>query len=112
MGLDSKLALLLLERKYPSLSIIFEDALEVEENICASRRIPEQFDFENHHLPEPDKHQYDSYFEQEDNEYEAYLEQQQACELLSDLELYSSMFSKYSQDRYEYVFYDQFANQD
>ena len=63
MGLHSKLALLLLERKYSSLSILFEDALEVEENICASRRIPEQFDFENHHLPEPDKHQYDSDFE-------------------------------------------------
>ena len=39
MGLHSKLALLLLERKSSSLSIIFEDALEVEENICASRRI-------------------------------------------------------------------------
>jgi len=37
MGLHSKLALLLLERKYSSLSILFEDALEVEENICASR---------------------------------------------------------------------------
>ena len=40
MGLHSKLALLLLERKYSSLSILFEDDLEVEENICASRRIP------------------------------------------------------------------------
>ena len=56
MGLHSKLALLLLERKYSSLSIMFEDALEVEENICASRRIREQLDFENHHLPEPDKY--------------------------------------------------------
>ena len=54
---------------------MFEDALEVEENICASRRIPEQLDFENHHLPEPDKYQYDSYFEQEDYESEADLEQ-------------------------------------
>ena len=57
MGLHSKLALIPLERKYSSLSIMFEDALEVEENICASRRILEQFDFENHHLPELDKHQ-------------------------------------------------------
>ena len=112
MGLHSKLALLLLERKSSSLSILFEDALEVEENICASRKIPEQFDFENHHLPELDKHQYESYFEQEDYESEAYLEQQQACELLLDLESDSSLFAKYSQDRYESGFYDQFANQD
>ena len=63
MGLHSKLALLLLERKYSSLSIMFEDALEVEENICASRKIPEQFDFKNHNLPEPDKDQYESDFE-------------------------------------------------
>ena len=41
MGLHSKLALLLLESKSSSLSIMFEDALEVEENICASRKIPE-----------------------------------------------------------------------
>ena len=68
MGLHSKLALLLLERKYSSLSIMFEDALEVEENICASRRIPEQLNFENHHLPQLDKYQYDSDFEQEDYE--------------------------------------------
>ena len=81
-------------------------------NICASRRIPEQFDFENHHLPEPDKHQYDSDFEQEDYEFEADLEQQQACELLSNLESNSSVFAKYSQDRYEFGFYDHFANQD
>ena len=74
MGLHSKLALLLLERKSSSLSIMFEDALEMEKNICASRRIPKQFDFENHHLPEPDKHQYDLDFEQEDYEFEAELE--------------------------------------
>ena len=110
MGLHSKLALLLLERKSSSLSILFEDALEVEEKICASRRIPEPFDFENHHLPKPDKHQYDSDFEQEYYDSEAYLEQQQACELLLDLELDSSVFANYSQDRYEFGFYDQFAN--
>ena len=45
---------------------MFEDALEVEEKNCASKRSLEQFDFENHHLPEPDKHQYESDFEQED----------------------------------------------
>jgi hypothetical protein len=48
MGLHSKLALLLLERKSSSLSSLFEDALEVEENIYASRKIQEQVDFENH----------------------------------------------------------------
>ena len=84
----------------------------MEENICASRRILEQLDFENHHLLEPDKYQYDSYFEQEDYESEADLEQQQACELLSDLESDSSVFANYYQDRYESGFYDQFANQD
>jgi hypothetical protein len=39
MELHSKLSLLLLERKSSSLSILFEDALEVEENIHVSRRI-------------------------------------------------------------------------
>ena len=76
------------------------------ENICSSRRIPEQFDFENHHLPEPYKYQYDSDFEQEYYESEANLEQQQAYELFSDLESDSSVFEKYSQDRYESRFYD------
>ena len=109
MGLHSKLALLLLERKSSSLSILFEDALEVEEKICASRRIPEQLDFKNHHLPEPDKYQYDSDFEQEDYDSEADLEQYQACELFSDLESDSSVFEKYSQDRYESRFYEYFA---
>jgi hypothetical protein len=41
MGLHSELSLLLLERKSSSLSVLFEDALEVEENICASRRTNE-----------------------------------------------------------------------
>ena len=55
MGLHSKLALLLLERKSSSLSIMFEDSLEVEENICASRKIPEQVEVENHFLLGPAK---------------------------------------------------------
>ena len=83
MGLHSKLSLLLLERKSSSLSIMFEDALEVEENICASRRIPEQFDFENHHLPELDKCQYSSYFEQEGDDYESVSEQQPTTKIIS-----------------------------
>jgi hypothetical protein len=40
MGLHSKLVLLL-ERKTSSLRSLFEDALEVEENIYASRKIQE-----------------------------------------------------------------------
>jgi hypothetical protein len=47
MGLHSKLSLLLLEKKSSSLSSLFEDALEVEENMYASRRIRKQDDFEN-----------------------------------------------------------------
>ena len=42
--------------------------------MCASRRILEKLDFENHHLPEQDKHLYDSDFEQEDYDSKAYLE--------------------------------------
>ena len=53
---------------------MFEDALEVEENICVSRRIPKQLDFKNHHLLELDKYQYDSDFEQKDYESEVDLE--------------------------------------
>jgi hypothetical protein len=38
-GIHSQLALLLLEKNSSSLSRLFEDALEVDENIYASRRI-------------------------------------------------------------------------
>jgi hypothetical protein len=38
------------------------------------------------------------------------LEQHQACESISYLNLNSSTFAKYSDDRYESEFYDQFAN--
>jgi hypothetical protein len=109
MGLHSKLALLLLERKSSSLSIMFEDALEVEENICASRRIPEQVDVENHYLLEPVECQYSSDFEQEDNDYEAVSKQQQATKIISDCESNSSSFAEYSRDRYSCKIYDQFT---
>ena len=62
MGLQSKLDILLLERKSSSLNILFEDALEVEENIYASRRILEQVDFENHHLTKPTECENISFF--------------------------------------------------
>jgi hypothetical protein len=111
MGLQSKLSLLLLERKSLSLNILFEDALEVEENICASRRIPEQVDFENHHLPEPTECQYSSESEQEGSEYETDMEQQPEGEYISDSESDSSVCAEYSRDRYESEVYDQFVNQ-
>jgi hypothetical protein len=110
MGLHSELSLLLLERKSSSLRQLFEDAEEVEENICASRRIRDRDCFENLHAHEQEECQYSSYFEQEGNECEADLEQQQACEIISDSDLNSSTFAEYSRDRYACEFYNQFAN--
>ena len=52
MAQHSEIFLLLLERKSSSLRSLFEDAQGVEENICASRRIQEQGDFENLHAHE------------------------------------------------------------
>jgi hypothetical protein len=109
MGLHSELALFLLERKSSSLKILFEDALEIEENIIVSRRIREQADFENLHLLEPAECQYNSDFEQEGNDYEAVLEQQQAAETTSDCESNSSTFAEYSRNRYSCKIYDQFT---
>ena len=65
MGLHSKLSLLLLERRSSLLSNLFEDALGVEENICASRRIQEWVKFENLYAHEKTECQYVSEFEQE-----------------------------------------------
>jgi hypothetical protein len=76
MGLHSKLALLLLEWKSPSLTQLFEDAQEVEENICASKWIRIQVDFENMQAHEQAECQYTSDFEQASNEVEEDLEQQ------------------------------------
>jgi hypothetical protein len=90
---------------------LFENALEVEENICASRSIRERVVFENLHIQQQAECQYDSDFEQEGNECETELEQQRACEFILDSDLDSSIFAEYSRDRYEPEVYDQFANQ-
>ena len=63
IGLHSELALLLLERKSSSLTQLFEDAQEVEENIRASRWIRIQVDFEKMRAHEQVERQYTSYFE-------------------------------------------------
>jgi hypothetical protein len=46
-GIHSQLSLLLSKRNSSSLSRLFKDALEVDENIYASRRIRKKYDFEN-----------------------------------------------------------------
>jgi hypothetical protein len=104
-----KTSLLLLERKSSSLSSLFEDALEVEENIYASRRIRKQADFENLKKFEPTECQYSSESEQEGNDYEAVLEQQQATKIISDCESDSSTLAEHSRDRYSCKIYDQFT---
>ena len=73
----------------------------MEENICTSRRIQEQDEFENMHAHEQIGCQYNSYLEQDGNDHEVDLEKQQACELISDLGQNSSIFVEYSRDRYE-----------
>jgi hypothetical protein len=93
MGLHSKLSLLLLENKSSSLSSLFEDALEVEENIHASRKIQDQVDFKNMHLLKQTKCEYVSKLEQESNECEAVLEQKQAGKFISDCKSNSSTFT-------------------
>lgn len=111
MGLHSQLFLLLLEINSSSLSRLFEDALEVEENIYASRRIWEHIDFENLHLLEPTECQYSSDFEQEGNNYEADSEQQQAGDFILNYKSDSSVFADGSMDKYACKVYDQFENQ-
>jgi hypothetical protein len=111
MGLHSDLVLLLLERNSSSLTQLFEDAQEVEENICASRRIRGRDFFENLQAHEQEECHYTSDFEQENNEVGTVLEQQRVCELFLDSDLNFSTVSEYSRDRYESEVYDQFANQ-
>jgi hypothetical protein len=82
MGLHSELSLLLLERKSSSLSSLFEDALEVEENIMLPGGSKSGFDFENiadMYLNQQNVSVFQN-LRQEDNECEAVLAQQQACE--------------------------------
>jgi len=109
--LHSELALFLLERKSSSLSQLFENAQEVEENIRASRRIQMQDDSENLQTYEQEDCQYTSDFEQESNEFETNLDQQPEGEYISDSKSDSSVCAEYSRDRYDYEVYDQFANQ-
>jgi hypothetical protein len=72
MAQHNELVFLLLERKSSSLRNLFEDAQEVEENICASNKIREQVYFE--YLHAQDEHQedceYTPYLQQKDSEYE------------------------------------------
>jgi hypothetical protein len=92
IGLHSELALLLLERKSPSLIQLFEDAREVEENIHASRRIRDRDFFENLQVHEQVNCQYILDSEQKSSEYEADKEQQPEGEYISDSELGEYIF--------------------
>jgi hypothetical protein len=99
MCLHSKLALLLLERESSSLTQLFGDAQEVEENIRASRWIRMQADSENLQTYEQEDCEYISDSEQESSEYEADLDQQPEGEYISDLESDSSTLAECSRDR-------------
>jgi hypothetical protein len=110
MAQHSKLVLILLERKSSSLSCLFEDAQEIEENICSSKRIQDPVYFEDMHAQEQRSYQYVSVFEQEDSEYEADLEQQQECEYMSDWESNTLVFADVPMDMYAWQVDDQFSN--
>jgi hypothetical protein len=77
MAQHPELVLLLRERKSPSLRQLFEDVVEVKENIRASKWVHRQAYLENLHVHEQEDCQYVSDSEQEDSEYESDLEQQQ-----------------------------------
>jgi hypothetical protein len=110
MAQHSKLVLILLEMKSSSLSCLFEDAQEIEENICSSKRIQDPVYFEDMHAQEQRSYQYVSVFEQEDSEYEADLEQQQECEYMSDWESNTLVFADVPMDMYAWQVDDQFSN--
>jgi hypothetical protein len=69
MAQHLELVLILLERKYSSLACLFKYSQEIEENICASRRIQDWVFFENLHAHEQGNCRYVSNLEQEDSEY-------------------------------------------
>jgi hypothetical protein len=102
------LVLLLRERKYSSLRHLFEDDLEVEENIGASKWVHRQAYLENLHVHEQEDCKSISYYEQEDSVYESDLEQQQGSRYDSQLESGSSTFVYFSMGRNAYQSYDQF----
>jgi len=99
MCLHSKLALLLLERESSSLTQLFGDAQEVEENICASRWIRMQDDSENLQTYEQEDCEYISDSEQESSEYEADLDQQPEGEYISNVESDLSTLAECSRGR-------------
>jgi hypothetical protein len=110
MAQHSELVLLLLERKSSSLACLFEDAQEIEENICASKRVIDPTYFENMHAREQGNCHYVSVFEHEGSEYEEDLEQHQGCKYISDSDQNSSVLEDVSMDRYAWKVDDQFSN--
>jgi hypothetical protein len=110
MAQHLELVLLLLERKSSSLACLVEDAQEIEENICASKRVIDPTYFENMHADEKRNCQYVSVFEHEGSEYEEDLEQHQGCKYISDLDQNSSVLEYVSMDRYAWKVDDQFSN--
>jgi hypothetical protein len=125
MAQHNELVFLLLERKSSSLRNLFEDAQEVEENICASNKIREKAYFEDLHaqelqqkdseyeadLRQQQEWKHSSDFKQEGYDYEAVLEQQQAGKFISDCESDFSIFAECLKDRYEPEVYNQFEIQ-
>jgi hypothetical protein len=111
MAQHSELVLLLRERKYSSLKCLFEDVEEVEENICASKKIRDRVYFENLHAQDEQQEdcQYISNLQQKDSEYESDLEQQQGCKYVLHLEPDSSVCSDFPIDRDACHVYDQFS---
>jgi hypothetical protein len=84
MAQHSEIVLILLEMKYSSFALLFEDAQEIEDNICSSKRVRYPTYFENLHAHEQGNCQYVSVFEHEVNEYEEDLEKQKGCKYISD----------------------------
>jgi hypothetical protein len=84
------LLLILRERKLSSLRHLFEDVVEVEDNIRASKGVHTQAYLENLHVPKQEDCQYNLDSEQEDYEYGSDLEQQQGGRYDSQLASTSS----------------------
>jgi hypothetical protein len=87
---------------------LFEDVVEVEENIRASKWVHRKAYLENLHVHEQEDCQSVSDDEQEDSEYESNLEQQQGSRYDSQLESGSSTFADFSMGKNTYQYYDQF----
>ena len=87
---------------------MFQDVVEVEENIRASKWVHRHAYLENLHVHEQEDCQFVSDFEQEDSEYESDMEQQQGSKYDSQLESGSSTFADFSMGMNAYQSYDQF----